>query len=1021
MAARFIEVLTGAVNTPCTWQTFSDKQKGGAPWVLHGPLDQVWPKLMAKQREGHGVFVTVSQTDLRGRKVENVTGVRAVWVEADGGATLDSFHLPPSILVQSRNGQHAYWLLREDQAVSDLKLAVQTLAVHYRTDPNVTDVARVLRVPGTLHQKGEPFLVQLLDVDPARTRRSYEEAIPGAPVDDATWRAYRRWNETRGLIQAHGSAVPLPDFGTPEQVAMAPAFETWRRDVMRALKAKAPPAAFDPAARARGPAAPATPVKAWTGAASGPWRSAYVETAIGGIVDEVAAAGKGTRHDTLVRQAFQMGRLVGGGAVDAGRARDELLRATDVWGVTDAHWLQHHHDVIDSGLDKGRMDPRHPPEDRPMPGPGRGGAGGGAPGSQAPPHPADCGEAPPWVGGEDTAAPGDCPIDDNAPREVTYGERFNLSDLGNAQLMVARHGEDMRFCPQWGWFIWDGSRWRLDDTLEVYRRAKDTIRAKADDVAGELKIAKEQLRELNGKGTELEVAAAKEKVSMLQKVAAFYVRSENQSPIGKMIESAGSESTMTVDAALWDHPPHLFNAANGTIDLRTGDLRPARREDLLTQRSPVPYIPDAVAPRWGGFLTAAMGGDAALVDALQDYGGYSLTGETKEEIFVVLYGTGGAGKGTFVECLGAVEGDYRKHAEFSTFEDRPDGNKGGPREDLAGMMGKRFVDASEGRERVKLDLAFIKNVTGRDPVTCSKKYKAEFTYRPIFKLWLSTNHRPRVNGADPGLRRRVRMFPFKHPPQTADLGLKDHLFDHELPGILRWFVEGARRWYASGLPIPAAVAAETENFLREMDPLRRFLEEWCCVEGDAEAAAGGALWATGDSLAVAYREWCDHNGETSMHKNKFGAGIKERFVQRLVSSAAHLAALPQATKGCVLYEGVRLLSWAERPLRWVALEKARSDRAEVEAQFRPVEAGRCRQNASDNSTVDAVEAPIVSASHDSPPSSAYENSFPARPQPSSTVTQRSDSKGNSSGGDGSNRSVNRVPTVAGGALPEEVL
>lgn len=163
MAGVYVRTLAGDTQAPMTWQVFDDSgQEEG--WklakVLHGTLRDRGRQLVDLQEQRRGVFCAVNETDLRGRKAANVTRVRALFCDFDGPWP-DDWHLPPSMIVQSNHGPHAYWLV-DDCDMSAFKAAQQRLARHYGSDPKVCDLPRVLRVPGFLHLKREPFRVELV-------------------------------------------------------------------------------------------------------------------------------------------------------------------------------------------------------------------------------------------------------------------------------------------------------------------------------------------------------------------------------------------------------------------------------------------------------------------------------------------------------------------------------------------------------------------------------------------------------------------------------------------------------------------------------------------------------------------------------------------------------------------------------------------------------------------------------------------------------------------------------------------
>lgn len=448
---------------------------------------------------------------------------------------------------------------------------------------------------------------------------------------------------------------------------------------------------------------------------------------------------------------------------------------------------------------------------------------------------------------------------------------FPLTDFGNAERLVARHGDDLRYCAVMAeWYAWDGQRWRADDTGEVERRAKETARA----IYGEAEATSDPTRR--------------------QAVAGHAVRSEAAAKIGAMISLAQSEAKVSLRAADLDVDPWALNAANGTLDLRSGELRPHRRDDLITMITPISYDPAATCPTFLAFLDRVLGGDAALVAFMRRAIGYSLTGLTTEQKLLLLYGTGANGKSTLLEALRALLGDYARHADFTTFlASRGDS----VRNDIARLRGARLVTATEMESGRALAEVAVKQVTGGDTITARKLYAEFFEFKPRFKLFLAANHKPAIRGTDHAIWRRICLVPFKVtiPPAEQDPQLGEKLLA-ELTGILAWAVQGCLEWQVHGLDVPATVLAATENYREEMDVIGDFLEERCALEDGATV--------TTRELYSAYEEWAKNAGEKPIARNAFGMRLAERGFERTRTSPR--AARQRAWRGIRLAEAQML-------------------------------------------------------------------------------------------------------------------
>ena len=438
----------------------------------------------------------------------------------------------------------------------------------------------------------------------------------------------------------------------------------------------------------------------------------------------------------------------------------------------------------------------------------------------------------------------------------------NLTDVGNAERFVAHVGRDLRYLHlSETWFVWSGQRWRKDETGAAMRLAYATARAVADKAAG---IEDERHR------VRLERHALK---------------CENASRIHSMLRLATSLLPITPNEL--DRSPWLLNCANGTLDLETGQLREHRREDLLTRLAPVAYTADAECPRWLDFLHHVMAGNDEMVAFLQRAVGYSLTGSTAEQVLFLLHGIGANGKSTFIETVRALLGDYATQADFTTFL-RQQGD--GVRNDVARLVGARFVSAVEAEGGKPLAEAMVKQLTGGDTVTARFLFKEYFEFTPAFKLWLAANSRPTVRGTDNGIWRRIRLVPFTVtiPPEARDRDLASKLAA-ELPGILAWAVRGALQWQAEGLGVPAEVEDATAAYRDDMDVLGGFISDRCVVRGDFRS--------TSAELYAAYTGWCDTSGERPITQRRMGMKLVERGF-----------APCKGSKGVRMWSGIALLA-----------------------------------------------------------------------------------------------------------------
>jgi len=352
--------------------------------------------------------------------------------------------------------------------------------------------------------------------------------------------------------------------------------------------------------------------------------------------------------------------------------------------------------------------------------------------------------------------------------------------------------------------------------------------------------------------------------------------SENQSRIKAMIELAKSESEIVIVPEALDTDEWLLNTINGTIDLRTGELKPHVRENLITKLVSVQYDPDAVCPTWDACLHKIMGGNNELIRFLQKAIGYSLTGSTREQCMFILYGAGANGKSTFLNTIERLLADYAQQTPTDTLMAK---KNEGIRNDVARLKGTRFVTASEAEQGKAMAESLIKQMTGGDKLTARFLHGEFFEFVPKFKLFLATNHKPNIRGVDNGIWRRIRLIPFTVtiPDAERDSDLGDKLLV-ELPGILRWAVEGCLAWQREGLAAPVEINQATAEYRSDMDWLQAFIDERFVVRSGLKIPAS--------SLYQEYQQWCGQNGEHEYSQRILGMRLKDKGFETRRSGAS---------------------------------------------------------------------------------------------------------------------------------------
>jgi P4 family phage/plasmid primase-like protien len=424
----------------------------------------------------------------------------------------------------------------------------------------------------------------------------------------------------------------------------------------------------------------------------------------------------------------------------------------------------------------------------------------------------------------------------------------HLTDLGMAKRFALQHVDRARYAGGHGWLVWDDTRWQRDEDGSVDRLAAATAEA----LWQEIPLAADRAEK--------------------KRIADHALRSESAAKIDAMLRLARTRAELVVRADALDADPWVLNVQNGTIDLRTGALRPHRRDDLITKLAPVPYDAAAEAPLWCGFLNMVFAGSAALATYVQRAVGYSLTGDVSEQCLFFAHGPGANGKSTFLNAVSTILGDYAKPADPELLLVKRGEAHPTSRADLRGARFVASIEVEEGRRFAEV---LVKWLTGGDPIKARFMREDFFSFIPTHKIWIAANHKPTVRGTDHAIWRRIPLIPFS--VRISDVTTLDpHFGDKlraELPGILAWAVDGCLAWQRDGLNPPPEVRAATEQYRADMDVLAQFLEA-CCDLDEPDATA------TAKEIYAAYKKWCEDTGEHALSQKSFGARLTERGFER---------------------------------------------------------------------------------------------------------------------------------------------
>jgi len=528
----------------------------------------------------------------------------------------------------------------------------------------------------------------------------------------------------------------------------------------------------------------------------------YCERALKLEASEVSQESEGNRNCRLNEAALKMGHYVGAGHLDKADVRRVLLRAAFSSGLDEAGARA----TIESGLKAGMTEPRDPELKDPNPG---------------------------------------YEVKEKAVESSSFkpldSDNEHFTEGGNASRLVRLHGQDMRYDhTRKKWLIWDGSRWKVDGNGEAMRLAEDVVRY-------------------------LYYRASKEADQATRdRIAAFARGCDKKNHLRNVLELAANRREIAITAEELDRHPWLAVAGGVSLDLKTLEPLPPKKEDLITKALGASYDPAATCPRWEAFVKEIFGGNEALIQYIKRAVGYSLTGSMKEQCFFFLHGSGANGKSTFLAVLRAIMGEYASQASFSTFlVQRSDK----VRNDLAALAGVRLITAGEAEEGAKFSMQVIKAWTGGDPITARFLFGEDFTFRPVGKLWLAANTKPAIAERTHAAWRRVHLIPFTVtiPRGQQDPDLEAKLLE-ELPGILNWVLEGLKDYHLQGLAPPEEVTKATAAYRKENDSLQAFIGE-CCLVGEGYSLKNSILFGE-------YRAFCLDSGHDPLSQKKFSEELR---------------------------------------------------------------------------------------------------------------------------------------------------
>ena len=402
-----------------------------------------------------------------------------------------------------------------------------------------------------------------------------------------------------------------------------------------------------------------------------------------------------------------------------------------------------------------------------------------------------------------------------------------LTDADNAERVRLLYPDDVKYLPEKGkgaaWMRWDGKRWKPTYETGLYDIVINTARLSLAAVQRYFDAAIYMTEE-----------DAKKRLGYLMKL-------KNRARMDDCLKVARKVFEASIND--FDRRPYLLNVQNGIIHLKTGVLYPHKRAAMCSRLTRAEYRPELIGQEslWARTVAQIIPDEEERA-YLQRWAGYLLIGSAPEEKLLFLYGTGGSGKGTFINTIGYMLGDYADTVDIEIFlSSRNDGHGGGANAspEIAKLAGVRAAMASETPIGRRMNEAKLKSITGRDDITARFLYGQQFTFSPVVKFVLSSNYLPAVrDSTDEGVRRRLVIAPFmENLDNVRDINLQERLKEpEELAAVLAWCVDGCLKWQKEGLGTPPRrFLKEMGLFYADSDALQQFIDDECYTGADARA------------------------------------------------------------------------------------------------------------------------------------------------------------------------------------------
>ena len=729
--------------------------------VLTGLFKKCWTDIQRLNQEGYNAYMTINTMAGNVRKNDNTVRVNALFIDYDKGdwsaddldQFLTKFGVKPHMVVETSPGNyHVYWRVKGVQR-QQFKPTQQQLAHQFNADTHVCDLARVMRMPGTVnHNHGDPFLARIVYID-----------VSPPPIKLAEFK--------HGMFGSAAGAPSLTSTATAEEASSS------------SLASGA-----------------ATPIPMHRPAKTGPKLDADAD-ADSDVARVEAALRKIPADDRKVW--ITIGMALKNGFGDSG------LSMFREWSMKSARYDSEELDrqwqslKVDGGITLGTL----------------------------------FWQSAQYATSEKVGSNGETEPPTNLLQLTKHFAKQSAKHL--------RHCEDNR-----SWYACGNGRWE--------KSPKAALRIAT-------RYLQDQLAAPDGAAT--------------GKHRALIESQQSPAAARELLRAAESDAALSCTPDAFELAPHFLGVElptipdtvpqYGVIDLALNQFRYAVPSDMLSRLAGATYDPSATCPLWMTFLEQITVGDTDLADFLQLAVGYTLYGHTNEQVMFILIGSGGNGKGVFTRIIYLILGEFSAVMQSNLL--KPGAiSANNPSPALMQLNGKRFWAGSEVPRGMVLDEGLTKQLTGGDLISSRGLYADQVEFLPVGKLWLSVNDMPRVRHDDQGMWRRIVAIPFKavFKGTKRDNSLEDKL-KAELPGILNWALEGARKYQEKGkLGRPKASRMLLASLLRDADTVGVWIGS-CCLEDD-----GGKLQSK--AAYDSYVEAMKREKSTALSQKEFKADLERR-------------------------------------------------------------------------------------------------------------------------------------------------